>query len=372
MVLLKKFRNIHDYPHEEYAFLWHNAMISSPFSSPSSLSVLWKFFEQANIKIEVWHFYDPGSGQILAAMPLRKENGVYRLLFEGFGDYHHLLVCKALDDQAINDIFQHIVLTVKRKKMRLFLKNVPRFSYLNQPIENSPKGLFFGVIEFKHSVFPVLKKEDPQAIFTAINTKKMRYYRRRLEKAGALFETFHDDAGLDSWADGFVDNHIARWKGTDTPSKFLDKQNIVLFKQRLSAWHQDNVVIRFSAKLNGEYMAFCVGLIEEKRLIYHLITHDPKLNKYSPGKALIHYIGEYISSSRFTALDFGEGDEPYKLSFCNESLHVSKLYISSLSNAVFLGKAFLKKNHFSQKSFKNMKQLFFLNRCKKCKGDDNE
>lgn len=76
--------------------------------------------------------------------------------------------------------------------------------------------------------------------------------------------------------------------------------------------------------------------------MHHSTAYDDTFYKYSPGKALILTIGEWMNKNGLNILDFGEGAESYKYAYTNKELELNEITISALKNVPFILKVKLR------------------------------
>lgn len=108
------------------------------------------------------------------------------------------------------------------------------------------------------------------------------------------------------------------------------------------SWAKDGVLVRFAVKVGGERIAFVICLIQQNSLIHHSTAYDEEFYKYSPGKALILIIAEWMKNNGLNILDFGEGAESYKYAYTNKELELNEISVSSISNISFILKVKLR------------------------------
>ena len=85
-----------------------------------------------------------------------------------------------------------------------------------------------------------------------------------------------------------------------------------------------------------ELVAVHFGMLSGNVLHYWFPTFDIEFAKYSPGTELIMRIANEASKQGVTKIDFGYGDDPYKLRFCNgrEMLSCGQLNFSKVGLAL--------------------------------------
>ena len=193
-------------------------------------------------------------------------------------------------------------------------------------------GLYWQNIPY--SVCPVTKDESPGSLFARINgMREFRYQVNRLKnQESAIFEALTDDTDLIKWAEEFCQAHIRRWADTPTPSAYCNPIRWEYLKQYLQAWNADQILVRFSIMVPTGRVGFAIGLLEENSLIFHATTFHPDYKKFSPGKALIHFIAEWMAEQNIRVLDFGDGDEQYKYNVAEQERQLNRIFISHPSN----------------------------------------
>lgn len=70
-------------------------------------------------------------------------------------------------------------------------------------------------------------------------------------------------------------------------------------------------------KLNNEVIAAHWGLIADKRFYFLMPSYDSRWSRYSPGRLLMEDLIRWCFEHSINFFDFGIGDEPYKLKFCD-------------------------------------------------------
>ena len=281
------------------------------------------------------------------------DGGVHKLLSEIKSDYNFITLHKDLKEEDIHVFFNNFFQEVKKRNWTIVLNYQPSWAGYMKILEQEGKanGLFLTVS--KHSVCPLLEGETPKEIFDWFNgLKNFRYYVNRLKKQqSAEFEVFTGDEELDKWCDEFCACHVKRWVNTPTPSDYNISGMQELTRGVFRAWAEDNALTRFSIRIGGERVAFNVALRQGNALVGHAQAYDPEFGKFSPGKALMYFIGEWMSANGYNKLDFGKGGEAYKFGMTNGELELYKIFISNYSNVPFVVKSQLEKTVRSNTGF---------------------
>ncbi|MCB9280976.1 MAG: GNAT family N-acetyltransferase [Lewinellaceae bacterium] len=326
---------------KDYSELWENAVVRSPFISPNNLRGLADIFKD---ELAIFQCYM--NKKLIGAILLRNERGVRRLLSDIKADHNYFILSKNLSCAEKQHFFQSFFRVVKREKWTLMLKNKPAWApYMDQFLEEiKSSGLLWEISD--HTVCKVLEEASPEALHQHFQqSRELRYRVNRLvNQQGAVFEVLTGDECLEEWIQGFCEMHIKRWEGTPNPSKYLMEKNREILRSCLQAWITDGTLARFSVLIDGRRIGYVICLVDGNKLIHHSTTYDAEYRKYSPGKALLLYISEWMTERGLNCLDFGEGAESYKDEFTNKELILNRVFISGQRNYLFFVKNKVKKN----------------------------
>ncbi len=318
---------------DQYAQLWKHSMGRSPFQSPH---VLQYYTQRAGNSIAVFQYML--QGEWVASAFFKRDNGVYTFLSDYKTDHNFFVLHHRCTETDIRNIFDQFLAEVKKKKWALMLNHQPAWApYMDQFIAaGKASGLYWQNI--KYSVCPIAQAETPEALFKRINgSRELRYRVNKLKnQENAEFEVLTDGTDIDLWADEFCQSHVLRWDNTSTPSAYRDPARRQFLKDCLHAWNADGILRRFSVKVSSGRVGFVVGLLEENSLVHHSTTFHPDYWKYSPGKALIHFMVEWMVKQNLRVLDFGDGDEPYKYTVADQEHALHRIFISNPLNLPFI------------------------------------
>lgn len=328
--------------------MWAESAQRSVFQGPHFIRYLAEKVER-NLAVFVWYH----DSRLRGVVFLQNDGGTYKLLSDIKSDYNFITIHRDCNEVDIRTFFSLFFDEIRKKHWALIFNYQPSWaSYLNILVEEAKKtGLFIAVS--KHSVCPVLEGENPKAILDWFNgLKNYRYYVNRLRKQqNAVFEVFTGEEELEKWSDEFCACHVKRWSNTVTPSQYhlSDKQDLT--REVFRAWAKDNALTRFSIRVGDERIAFNVALRQGDALVGHAQAYDPEYGKFSPGKAIMYFIGEWMAQNGFKKIDFGKGGEAYKFGMTNGELELYKIFISSYTNVPFVVKSKLEKSVRSNKGF---------------------
>ena len=333
---------------DAFAELWRNSAQQSVFQGPHFLRYLAKKFEQT---LAIYACYK--DERLKGVAFFRNEDGVYKLLSEVKSDYNFMTLHNECTEEDVHFFFRHFYQEVKKRNWTIIMSYQPSWADYLKILEEEGKASGLFMVVSKHSICPVLEGESPKAILDWFNgLKNFRYYVNRLKKQkDVVFEVFTDEEELDKWADEFYACHVKRWNHTATPSKYHESESQELSTEVLRAWAKADSLTRFSIRIGEERIAFNVALRQDNALIGHSQAYDPDYGKFSPGKALMYFIGEWMSNNGFNKIDFGQGGEAYKFGMTNGELELYKIFISNYSNIPFVMKSKLEKTVRSNTGF---------------------
>lgn len=318
---------------EQYGQLWQNSIGQSPFQSPHILKL---YSGRVSDPVAVFQFIQ--NGEWLGAAFFKKNDSVYTFLSDLKTDHNFFVIHRQCTEADIREMFSRFLEAVKAENWAMMLNNQPGWAGYLEIFDEVGKasGLYWQNI--KYSVCPVAEDETPEALFKRINgSRELRYRVNKLKnQENAEFEVLTDDTDLEHWADEFCQAHVLRWENTPTPSSYRDPARRQFLKDCLKAWNTDGILRRFAVKVSSGRVGFVVGLLEENSLVHHSTTFHPDFWKYSPGKALIHFMTEWMKQQGMRALDFGDGDEPYKYTVANTEHELRRIFISNPMNLPFI------------------------------------
>lgn len=319
---------------EKYNLLWQNSVGRSPFQSPHILQYL-----AGKAGGDVVAFQYVRDEHLIAAAVFRKENGIYTFLSDMKTDVNFFVLHHQCAKEDIKRFFEEFLQILRTNDWTLVLNYQPAWAgYMNiLDTVGKASGLYWQNIPY--SVCPVTNDEAPGLLFNRINgLREFRYPVSRLKnKENAIFEVLTDDTDLEHWAEEFSQAHIKRWAETPTPSIYIDPDRQGFLEKCLRAWDTDGILVRFSvnAPMKGR-IGFVIGLLEENSLVFHSTTFHPEYKKFSPGKALIHFVAEWMAQQNIRVLDFGDGNETYKYEVADKDRQTNRIFISHRFNFPFI------------------------------------
>ncbi len=317
----------------DFTALWQNSADRSPFKSPSILKY---FAETTNGHLVAFRFFKDDN--LHGAILLKEQGGVFTFLSDMKTDVNFIVLHNQCAPEDERLFFEFFFSTIKAQKWSVVLNNQPSWAHYMPAFEKAGRssGLFW--LNLSYSVCPIAEAVTADALFERINSsRELRYRVNKLKKQEhAEFEVLTDGTDLDQWVEEFCQAHILRWADTPTPSAFRDPARRAFVLGCLRAWNADGILIRFAVKVGARRVGFVVGLLEANSLVHHSTTFHPDYWKFSPGKALIHFMAQWMKARNMNVLDFGDGNEPYKYEVANEEHILNRIFLSRKSNVRFI------------------------------------
>ncbi len=324
---------------QEYAGLWENALVRSPFKSPAYLRAL-----AAHYQNNIAYFRCYSGDRLIGATFFRKDKNVYRMLCEVKADHHFLIICKNCTEEEKRQYFKALLETVKKERWSLVLKNKPTWApYMELLLEEiKDSGLFWE--KAAYSSCKMMEGTSPKDLADQFRQSRgLRYKANRLTKEQeTVFEVFTEKEDLDKWTEDFCNMHVRRWSGSLTPSQYEKGVNRDILRFSLNAWVDDKTLVRFSIRAGEKRIASLIAVVQGDTLIYHSPAYDPDFGRYSPSKVLLLHMSQWMEANHISNLDFGEGGEEYKDRFANKELSMVRIFITHPYNFPFIARAKMK------------------------------
>lgn len=148
----------------------------------------------------------------------------------------------------------------------------------------------------------------------------------RLRRMGRLtVREIGDAAEARALLPTFFDQHIRRWRDTETPSLFLKPANREFYSLLVERMLPTGMLLFTVAELDGRPISFHLGFDYGGRVLWYKPSYEPALAHYSPGVVQIAHLLEYALERGRAELDFSLGDEPFKRRYTNAAR--SNLYM---------------------------------------------
>jgi len=142
--------------------------------------------------------------------------------------------------------------------------------------------------------------------------KKLRYYRRALERSGEVRIETPTAETLDDLLTALFDLHAARWKRRDLPGVLADDASQAFHRDAARRMLDAGMLRMYATRINDRVVAVFYGFALNGIVYYYLSGYDPDLEKLSIGTILVAHAVEQAVRDGATAFDFLRGAEEYK------------------------------------------------------------
>ncbi|HET6568092.1 MAG TPA: GNAT family N-acetyltransferase [Rhodothermales bacterium] len=142
--------------------------------------------------------------------------------------------------------------------------------------------------------------------------KNAGYYRRRLERLGAVEIEAVTEENFAELFEALVRLHGARW-ASKGEAGMLAEGDVEAFHRDVAGGMLAHGLLRMYAfRLDGRIVAVYYGMSAKRRAYYYLGGFDPALEKFSPGTQIVAHALCEAAREGCTAFDFLRGREAYK------------------------------------------------------------
>jgi len=142
--------------------------------------------------------------------------------------------------------------------------------------------------------------------------KKIRYYRRSLEKLGEVRIEIPTPETLDDLLTALFDLHAARWQRRGLPGLLADDASQQFHRQVARGMLNAGMLRMYATRCSGRIVAVFYGYAFQETVYYYLSGYDPELEKLSIGTILVAHAIEQAIIDGATTFDFLRGAEEYK------------------------------------------------------------
>jgi len=221
---------------------------------------------------------------------------------------------------------------------------------LDQFADGNPQIEMLGKAVGQYSLHYRIEPSDtcPVMIITDREAARKLYHKRDITKKINWFKKEGDfqyniytdmDTTLQRLDDLFT-QHIYRWKGTSTPSYFVNDSMKQFYKKFMLYMNPKGWVQFSSLTLDDKFLALYISFEYNNALYLYKTSYNPDFSKKSPGHVILRYLFDYALERNLMALDFARGDEGYKDRFANAVKKSRRLIIYKSGMAKFLADSF--------------------------------
>jgi CelD/BcsL family acetyltransferase involved in cellulose biosynthesis len=159
---------------------------------------------------------------------------------------------------------------------------------------------------------PVLPLTTFEALGSTHFQKKLRYYRRQLDRMGEVRVETPTAETLDDLLTSFFELHAARWRRRDLPGVLADDTTQQFHRDAARRMLGAGMLRMYAIRCDDRVVAVFYGFALNGIVYYYLSGYDPELEKLSIGTILVAHAVEEAVREGATAFDFLRGAEEYK------------------------------------------------------------
>jgi CelD/BcsL family acetyltransferase involved in cellulose biosynthesis len=159
---------------------------------------------------------------------------------------------------------------------------------------------------------PVLPLTTFESLGSTHFQKKLRYYRRQLERTGEVRIETPTPETLDDLLTALFDLHAARWKRRDLPGLLADDATQQFHRDAARRMLDAGMLRMYAIRIDDRVAAVFYGFALNGIVYYYLSGYDPDLEKQSIGTILVAHAVEQAVCDGATTFDFLRGAEEYK------------------------------------------------------------
>lgn len=282
--------------------LWRADGNATPFQSPQWLLPWWKHFGSDTPHVIA---SSSSEGVLDALAPLYilrdEESGESLGLFLGTGNSDYLDI---LGDAS------KLMEPITRADCQLWdLQQLrPSSGLLNVAL---PEGWSDNIED--QDPCPVLSiEENPLSTHAQ---KKLRYFRRCLEREGDVRYESATAESLDTLLDALYELHAARWQKRGLPGVLADEVTQSFHREAARRMLDAGALRMYAIRVNERIVAVFYGFAHHGTVYYYLSGYDPTLEKLSIGNVIVAHAIENAVSEGAKTFDFLRGAEEYKYSW---------------------------------------------------------
>lgn len=283
---------------EEWKALWRRAPGSTPFQSPMWLLPWWSRFGGE----ELYTVAVRDAGELTALAPLYilrdEDESLGLLLGTGVSDYLDMLG----DGDALTPLAEADCQLWDLQQLRP-----------SSPLLTAETPAAFTESREEQDRCPVLPLEGE--LLSTHARKKLRYYRRALEREAPLRFESPTPENLDELLTALYELHAARWRQRNMPGVLADDIIQSFHREAARLMLAEGTLRMHAMRIGDRIAAVFYGFAHQGTTYYYLSGYDPAYEKRSIGSVLVaHAVDEAVREGCHT-FDFLRGAEEYKYSW---------------------------------------------------------
>lgn len=288
--------------------LWRRDANATPFQSPQWLLPWWKHFGSDTPHVIASASADGALDALAPLYILRDDDSGESLgLFLGTGNSDYLDV---LGDASL------LIEPITRADCQLWdLQQLrPSSGLLGVPL---PDGWSDNVEDQDPCpVLPIGNAGDElQNLLSTHARKKLRYFRRCLEREGDVRYESATAESLDTLLDALYELHAARWQKRGLPGVLADEVTQSFHRDVARRMLDAGALRMYAVRVDERIVGVFYGFAHQGTVYYYLSGYDPALEKLSIGNVIVAHAVENAVRDGATTFDFLRGAEEYKYSW---------------------------------------------------------
>ncbi len=292
---------------------------TNPFLSIEWLETWWKHWGTGK-RLQVHLFLKGGAPVGFAPLYCTEVLGIREYFFVGHRKSNYLgVVCPSGEVEGITKMLLNSVEASGRPALMHFMdlnSTSPTFSAMRALKEaDAPNVTLFPLYPCPYARLSGDWEDFFKQIMGRKHRTQIKAAERRLASLGDLsFSMSGDPREIESMLPALQALHRARFERNYNPS--LEGRHGAFMKDVVPLMAGDKLLLA-SLTLDGEPVAFLLGLGMSDTFVDYIPAFDPALERFSPGHVLIMKVAQWLISHGYRVLDFSKGDEVYKRKWSN-------------------------------------------------------
>ena len=295
---------------KDWSDLWQRDPNATPFQSPHWLMPWWRVFGGDDLFVIAGR--ENGRLDSLAPLYVLRDDEESLGIFIGSGvtDYLDVLLAPAstagdiLDAMTREAVCQMWDLQQLRARSAMLTSEAPA-GWMASDSEQEPC-----------LVLPIRDAGDElQNLLSTHARKKLRYYRRSVERDATVVFEQPASATLDTFVDALYELHAARWQQKNMPGMLADEFIQKFHRQVIREMFDAGALRMHALRRNGTIIAIFYGFAHHGTVYYYLSGYDPAFEKWSIGTVIVAHALEQAVREGAHTFDFLRGAEDYKASW---------------------------------------------------------
>jgi CelD/BcsL family acetyltransferase involved in cellulose biosynthesis len=296
----------------EWKTLWSSARHSTPFQFPEWIVGWWRCLGAG--RLAVLALRDGKRLVAVVAGAVRDgtatDGASFELLGGGISDYQDGLFAPGYEGTSMPQVLAWLEQMNREHCDRCRLEQLPEFS----PFVTAPLAQRCFDQVATGDVCPVLRLRGGElaGCIPIAQAAKLRYYRRRADRRGAVSFQTADESNWPELLDDLLELHRRLWSrrgGTGVlADAAVERFHRAVAPQLLGA----GLLRLYRLRIGGRAVASLYVLVHGARACYYIGGFDPECSDVSPGTLLIGYAIERAIAEGAAEFDFLRGQERYK------------------------------------------------------------